>query len=156
MTLGLLVGRFGTFIRETHTPMPEPPREAAFPSQLNRLREKVAHHMIPLVLIARSDREFLDSERAVIVAHCLLVAEKAGIALDGTEAEPLGEYVDDFHPSLVQLEPVLQRLGRCPHAELAELLNAAQAVIAADGKVAPEEAKLLSGLQAELAALAGA
>jgi hypothetical protein len=156
MTLGLLVGRFGTFIRENHTPNPAPPPESPFPPHLNRLREKVAHHLIPLVLIARSDREFLDSERDVIVSHCLSVAGEAGLALDGSETELLDAYVASFHPSLMQLDPALQRLGRCPHGEVAGLLNAAQAVISADGRVTPEEARLLAELQEELAALASA
>lgn len=156
MTLGLLVGRFGTFIRENHTPSPAPPPQSPFPPHLNQLREKVAHHLISLVLIARSDREFLDCERDVIVSHCLSVAGKAGLALDGSERELLDAYVDGFHPTLMQLEPALQRLGRCPHAEVASLLEAAQALISADGKVTPEEARLISELQEELAALASA
>ena len=153
MTLGLLVGRFGTFIRENHTPMPAAPPESPFPRHLNQLRERVAHHLIPLVLIARSDREFLDSEREVIVKHCLLVASNAGLALDGSERESLDDYVDGFHPTLMQLEPALHRLGRCEHAEVAILLDAAKAVIAADGTVRPEEARLLAELQQDLAAL---
>jgi len=156
MTLGLLVGRFGRFIRENHTPHPAPPPPSPFPPHLNQLREKVAHHLIPLVLIARSDREFLDCECDVIVGHCLSVAGEAGLALDGSEAELLGAYLDGFHPTLMQLEPALQRLGRCRHAELASLLNAAQAVISADGKVTPEETRLLGELQEELAALTSA
>ena len=156
MTLGLLVGRFGTYIRENHTPSPMAPPESPFPPHLNQIREKIAHHLIPLVLIGRADREFLDSERDVIVRHCLGVARDAGVALDGSEARLLDAYVDDFYPTLVQLEPVLQRLGRCQHAELAKLLDAAQAVIMADGKVTPEETRLITELREELAALAGA
>jgi hypothetical protein len=155
MTLGLLVGRFGTFVRENHTPTPAPPPESPFPPHLNQLREKVAHHLIPLVLIGRSDRAFLDCEREVIVRHCLAVARDAGLALDGSEPELLDAYVGGFHPTLVQLEPALQRLGRCQHAELSSLLDAAQALIAADGEVSPEEARLLAELQEELAALTG-
>src|SRR5215467_2155375 len=124
MTLGLLVGRFGTFIRDTHTPMPARPSESPFPSHLNQLREKVGHHLIPLVLIARSDRAFLDSEREVIVMHCLAVASDSGLALDGSERKLLDVYVDGFHPTLLQLEPALHRLGRCRHAEVASLLEA--------------------------------
>ena len=156
MTLGLLVGRFGTFVRENHTPAPAPPPESPFPQHLNQLREKVAHHLIPLVLIARSDREFLDSERDVIVKHCILVAANAGVALDGSETESLDDYLDGYYPTLMQLEPALHRLGHCEHAEVASLLDAAQAVIAADGKVTPEEARLLAELQEDLAALASA
>ncbi len=154
MTFGLLVGRFGTFVRENHTPTSAPPPEAPYAPHLNQLREKVAHHLIPLVLIGRSDRAFLDCEREVIVKHCLRAAADAGLALDGSESELLDRYIDGFHPTLMQLEPALQRLGRCPHGELASLLDAAQALIAADGEVSPEEMRLLAGLQEELAALA--
>jgi hypothetical protein len=156
MTLGVLVIRFGTFVRENHTPHPSPPPEAPFPLHLIQLREKVAHHLIPLVLIGRSDREFLDCEREVIVGHCVTVASDAGLTLDKSEIDVFDSYVDDFHPALMQLEPALNRLARCPHAELEGLLGAAQALVAADGQVTPEETRLLSELQEELAALAAA
>jgi hypothetical protein len=153
MTLGLLVGRFGTYVRETHTPHASPPPESPFPARLNQLREKVAHHLIPLVLIGRSDRAFLDCEREVIVEHCVAVASDAGLTMDKSEIEEFDSYVDDFHPTLMQLEPVLHRLGSCSHSELERLLDAAQALVAADGQVTPEEAKLLAELQEDLAAL---
>jgi len=153
MTLGVLVIRFGTYVRENHTPHPSPPPEPPFPPQLIQLREKVAHHLIPLVLIGRSDREFLDSERDVIVRHCIAVASDSGLTLDKSEIDQFDSYVDDFHPALMQLEPVLHRLARCPHAEVEGLLEAAQALVAADGQVTPEEMRLLSELQEELAAL---
>src|SRR5262249_8051821 len=135
MTLGLLVGRFGTFVRENHTPHPSPPPEAPFPPHLNQLREKVAHHLIPLVLIGRSDRAFLACERDVIVRHCVAVASDAGLTLETSEIDAFDSYVDDYHPALMQLEPALHRLGRCSHTELERLLGAAQALVAADGEV---------------------
>ena len=156
MTLGLLVGRFGTYVRENHTPYPTPPPETPFPAHLNQIREKAEHHLIPLVLIGRSDQAFLACEREVIVRHCIAVASDAGVVLDGSETELLDAYVDGFHPTLMQLEPALHRLGRCRHAEVVSLLDAAQALVAADGKVSPEEARLLAELQEDLAALANA
>jgi hypothetical protein len=154
MTLGLLVGRFGSYIRENHTPPPAGVPEAPFPVHLKELRERAAHHLIPLVLLARSDREFLDSEREVIVEHCLRVARDGGIAIDGSKSTLLTAYIDSYRPTLMQLEPALHRLGRCRPAEVASLLEAAQAVIAADGLSRPEETRLLAELKEELAALA--
>lgn len=154
MTLGLLVGRFGDFVREYHAPPAQMPPEAPFPDALSHLREHVGHHLIPLALIARSDREFLDSEREVIVSHCLGVAKTSGLVFSGHEREVLDGYVTDFYPSLAQLEPALHRLNHAGHDEVISLLKAARGVILADGVTSAEETKLLEELEKDLQALA--
>ena len=149
-----LVDRFGAFVREYHAPPDVRPPETPFPDTLSHLREHVSHHLIPLVLIARSDPgPLVDAERDVIVVHCLDLARSTGLAFSGDEHEILDEYVADFHPSLAQLEPALHRLSGCDHAEVVALIKAARAVILADGVTTPEETKLLAELEAELGKL---
>lgn len=154
MSLGILVGRFGEFVREHHEPpealKPEPP----FPPHLNELRDRVGLHLIPLVLIARSDRAFLPAERTVIVTHCLKVADGAGIAMDGSEAALLDAYIDDFYPTIAQLEPALHRLSRADHAEIAALLETTHELLLADADMNASKREILAELRDDLSALA--
>jgi|SRR5579871_1393174 len=149
--LGLLVGRFGDFVREYHVPPEQALPQAPFPDTLVHLREHVSHHLIPLVLIARSDPgPLIDEERAVIVTHCLELAKETGLVFSGTEHAVLDDYVADFHPTLAQLEPALHRLGRAGHDEVVSLFKAAQDVVLADGVTSLQEAALLAELEADL------
>jgi hypothetical protein len=155
MSLGILVGRFGDFVREHHEPPEVLKPESPFPPHLNELRDRVGLHLIPLVLIARSDRAFLPAERMVIVGHCLKIADDAGIALDGSEKDLLDAYVDDFYPTIVQLEPALHRLSRAEHAEIAALLEAAHELLLADADMNARKRQILVELRDDLSALAG-
>jgi uncharacterized membrane protein YebE (DUF533 family) len=153
MSLGLLVGRFGSFVRETHVRQGDAAPAPPFPDGLNQLREAVGHHLIPLVLIARSDGEFEQRERDVIVTHCVTFARSRGLELDGSGTIEFVEYIESYRPSLMQLDPALMRLERGNHEEMAALLAAARAVIEADGVVRPEETRFLDQLNEELGRL---
>ncbi len=153
MSLGLLVGRFGSFVRETHIPQGEAAPAPAFPDGLNHLRETVGHHLIPLVLIARSDGEFEQRERDVIVTHCVTFARSRGLDLDGSGTIEFVEYIESYRPSLTQLDSALKLLEHGNHEEMAALVAAARAVIEADGVIRPEETRFLDQLNEDLARL---
>lgn len=153
MSLGLLVGRFGSFVRETHIPQAEAAAIPPFPDQLNHLREAVGHHLIPLVLIARADGEFEQRERDVIVTHCVTFARRCGLELDGGGTIEFVEYIESYRPSLMQLDPALTRLEHGSRDEMAALVAAARAVIEADGVIRPEETRFLEQLDEELGQL---
>jgi hypothetical protein len=153
MTLGLLVGHFGNFVREIHVRQDDSPPPTPFPDSLNHLREAVGHHLVPLILVARSDGEFEGRERDVIVTHCVTLARSRGLELDGSGTVEFVEYIEGYWPSLLQLEPALKRLEHGDHDELAALLMAVRAVIEADGVIRPEETHLLDQLNEELGRL---
>lgn len=160
MSLGLLVDRFGAFIRDSHNGAGvnrsagvEIPHEPDFPDELSHLREAVSHHLIPLLLLARADGDFAEQERDVIVAHCTTVATRKGLEMGGNHTIVLTEYVATFRPSLMQLDPALKMLSRSPHEEMGQLVTAAHAVVEADGIVRPEEKQFLIELGEDLAKL---
>lgn len=158
MSLGVMVSRFGDFVRESHTVQAQGdtaglPAGEAFPDELLHLREAVSHHLIPLALLARSDRDFSPLERDVIVAHCAAIASRHGLEMGGAHAAVLSDYVSSFVPTLAQLEPALHRLAHAPHDEVVELVNAAKAVFDADGVHRPAEAKFFQTLCDDLNAL---
>lgn len=150
MALGALIDHFGQFVRERHDPLPAAPAPAEFPPELAELHRNFGHHVILLGLLARSDGEFAPAERNIIVGHCLQLAVRAGPVSEETR-EALDAYVGCFRPSLVQLDPALHRLRHDPPGDVAALIAAAQALIAADGVARPEEARFLEGLKAGLA-----
>jgi hypothetical protein len=153
MSLGLLVGRFGSFVRETRASQEDSAPPPPFPDGLNHLRDAVGHHLIPLVLIARSDGDFEPRERDVIVTHCITFARNQGLELDGSGPIEFVQYVESYRPSLMQLDPALSRLERGDHDEMAVLVAAARAVIEADGVIRPEEARFLDQLSEEIGRL---
>lgn len=152
MSLGVLVGRFGGFVREQHFPPPPAPlvQEAPFPETLLHLREAVSHHLIPLTLLARADGDYAALEQDAILNHCIALAHEAGIDTDDREVVMLKAYICEYKPSLMQLDPALHRLARCSHGEVASLVRAAQAVVDADGTRREEETRLLEELLLEL------
>jgi hypothetical protein len=157
MSLDLLVSRFDTFIRESHPTQdrdnPGGPAGEAFPDELAHLREAVSHHLIPLVLLARADREFSPLERDVIVAHCSKVASRQGLEIGGAHTAILSDYISSFAPTTAQLNPALHRLARCSHDEIVELVGAAKAVVEADGLHRVPEVKFFEALSNDLASL---
>lgn len=156
MSLGVLVGRFGIYVREAHESAPPPddrPPPKPFPDKLNHVREAVSHHLIPLMLLARSDNDFSPLEADVIVAHCIWLADRRGLTMDDQHTQLLAQYVSGFHPTLVQLGPALNQLSGAPYAEVVRLVGAAKDVIDADGVTRPEETKFFEELSEGLAAL---
>ena len=156
MTLGVLVGRFGPFVRERHDPpavMDEP--APAFSEDLQGLHRDYAHHIIPLLLLSRSDGDSAAAEQKVVVDHCLALARAAGHPASEKEALALTKYVAGFRPTLLQLDPALHRLEHEPPERVAAFLAAVQAVIGADGETRPEEARFLANLKQEFAVAKG-
>jgi hypothetical protein len=147
---GALVETFGTFVREIHVPPEAIEAQVGFPRELHDLRDAVGHHLIPLLLLAHTDRNFVPSEFDVIVAHCLGFAERRGVACDGKRAAAFRDYVDTFRPALMQLDPAIDRLCKCEHDEFVCLVEAARKLVAADGVSRPEEVGFLAKLQGEL------
>ncbi len=157
MSLGLLVGRFGTFVKETRVSVVEDDKpEAPYPDELNHLREAVGHHLIPLMLLARSDGDFAPREQDVIVAYCVTLARRQGLEVSGSDALVLNDYIAGYRPTLMQLDPALARLARGSHEEVAELVAAARAVVEADGVTRPEEATFLCQLGEDLGNMSSA
>src|SRR6201996_6840367 len=77
MSLGLLVGRFGSFVREQHDEIASAPT-AEIQEPLAHERQMIAHHMIPLALLARSDGNSDVAEQAVMLDHALTVLKMKG------------------------------------------------------------------------------
>lgn len=149
MSLHILVEQFGEFVRNAHEPAEAKP-EPAFPAELQDLRDAINHHLIPLLLLARSDRDFASEERDVIVSHCMAMAEHHGALKDASHTEALQNYAANFRPTLLQLAPALARLARGDHQEFAALVKAARHVVMSDGIARPEEERLLARLRTEL------
>lgn len=148
--LGILVETFGNFVREIHVPLESIEEQVGFPTDLHDVRDAVGHHLIPLLLLARTDRQFEPSEFDVIVTHCLAFAEQRGVPCIGARSAAFRDYVDTFRPSLMQLDPAIERLSKCEHDEFVALVEAAQRLVAADGVTRPEEVKFLTMLQDQL------
>jgi tellurite resistance protein len=151
MSYGVLVERFGGFVRERNDAAPaaaEAPRP--FPDSLLAEREIIAHHLIPLALLSRSDGEYAESEQRVIVDHCLGLLERIGVRPSGADRATLEKYVASFRPTLMQLDPALKRLEKESAEALAAFMCAARKVVEADGRSDPAEMKLLDELRAEI------
>ena len=149
MSLGLLVGRFGSFVREQHEAMvTSTPDEIAEP--LAHERQMIAHHMIPLALLARSDGNTDLTEQAAMLDHALAVLAAKGETIGDADRAALKSYIAALRPSLVQLDPALKRLEHESPQAIAGLLDAARKVMEADGIIDPAEAHLLDEMKREL------
>lgn len=156
MALGLLVGRFGTFIREQHdAPVSEPPRlpDPVVPEATHRVREICAHHAIPLVLLSRVDGDSALSEQKAIVSHCMGVMKRTGGPAGAEEQSALAEYIAGLRPTLIQLDPALKQVEHEGKDSAFRLIAAAIQVLEADGKRDPAEVKFLNALSQDLADL---
>jgi tellurite resistance protein len=152
MSLGVLIGRFGDFVRARHDPHPSAPSVTEeFPEIIAPLRGCAAHHLIPLALLSGVDSECAQSERDAIVVYCLSIAERRGISVSDAERMAFAGHVAEFRPSLMQLDPALELLERESAEDIALLFAAAEAVVGADGKLDPAEQKLLDELKSEVA-----
>jgi tellurite resistance protein len=153
MSLGLLVGRFGAFLREQPPQQVDWGAEMPFPDQLDRLREQFGHHIVLLMLLSRSDGEAVVQERDVILRHCLDQARKGGGPATTSEAAELGDYLRELRPIFAQFEPAIRRLEDCSKDEVIAVVAAAIAVVDADGARRPREVEFLTELKRELHAL---
>jgi tellurite resistance protein len=153
MSLGLLVGRFGAFLREQPAAPVAAAPEPAFPHALERLRERFGHHIVLLMLLSRADGETVAQEREAILHHCLEEARKAGMPATAAEAAELSDHLRDLRPSMTQFRPAISRLERGSKEEMIALVAAAKAVVDADGARRPREMEFLSELRRELEAL---
>ena len=150
MTYGLLVGRFGNLVREQNEATPTAPAQAPFPGALEAEREIIAHHLIPLTLLSRADGDYAESERRIVVDHCLSLLERIGVRPSAGDRATLENYVAGFRPSLMQLDPALKRLEQESPETIGAFLSAAKMVMEADGQCDPAETRLLDELQQEL------
>jgi hypothetical protein len=154
MSLGLLVGRFAAFLNEQPTTFfDSTPSEAAFPTDLERLREMFGHHIVLLTLLSRSDGEAVMQEREVILHHCLGQAHSSGEPATASEAAELGDYLRDLRPTTAQLAPSIRKLEHGTKEEVLAIVTAAIALVDADGARRPREMTFLSDLKRELHAL---
>ena len=151
--LGLLVDTFGNFVREVYVPIEAIEAQVGFPEELRSLRDAIGHHLIPLLLLARTDRDFAQCEHDTIVTHCVTFARQRGVTCDAAQEAAFRDYVGSFRPSLMQLDPALARLAKCEHGEFAALVDAAHTLVAADGVSRPEEVQFLTRLRGELGKL---
>lgn len=145
MTMGLLVGSFGNLVRMRNTAPETQAHEPDYSPELMALRERLGHHLIPLALLARSDGEFAEAERNVIIEHCASIA-----GLDEKQRSMLGVYLREARPTLTQLDPALHRLEAEDPSNIKALIDAAERLIMADGKADPAEQRLLNRMRAEL------
>lgn len=149
MTLGSIVSRFGAFIGEQPV-APEPTAGERFPAELVRIRDTVGHHMVPLALLARSDGDNAPSEREVILRYCIRKLRRAHMELSLAEQASLSDFLRDFRPSRVNLRPALKRLEEESHEDIVALVEAAKAIVDADGERRPREVRFLSDLMSDL------
>ena|SRR5512146_1816510 len=142
--------QFGQFVRDHHEPpageMPEVPYPLA-----QATRAAIAHHLIPLALLARADGEESAVEQRAILDHAGAMLAKAGHALSDADRAKLGDYIAGFRPSLMQLDSALHRLEAEDADTKIAFLGAARAVVMADGRLDPAEARRLDRLKLEFA-----
>jgi tellurite resistance protein len=153
MTLGLLVGRFGEFLYQQHDEMPEPEQAPPSADDLERIRECCGHHLVMLTLLSRADGESAPSERDVIFDYCVARCRKKGLEAMESEAAALRNLLVDYKPARFQLDLAIRRLSHEPKEDIAALLDAAVAVVDADGVRRPSELQFLQELRLDLDAL---
>jgi tellurite resistance protein len=146
-----VVRRFGEVVAARPSCAVQPAGGARpFPAGLEQLREAFGHHLIALLLLARSDGEVAAAERGVILDYCLARASDAGLAVSPADRAALAEYLRDFKPSRMQWDRALRRLEREPPECIRALIAAARAVVDADGVRRADELRLLGELEDDL------
>ena len=151
MSSGVLVGRFGPFVRDYHEPRPvQTSPETPYPLP-QETREAIAHHLIPLALLARADGDECAAEQQAILDHVVALLTKTGHAVSDADKAKLKDYIAGFQPTLMQLDPALHRLDHEDTDSKIAFLGAARAVVMADGRTDPAEAHLLEELKLEFA-----
>jgi hypothetical protein len=145
MSLETVISRFGTFVRSLYSETAGP--EVPFPVQLEPVRGAIEHHLVPLIMVGRSDHELLRAERDAIVDHCRTVLRRRDKLLSPSEITTLEIYVDRFAPSLSQLDALLPKFAAADADDIADLLAAADRVILADDVVREEERAQLAEIK---------
>lgn len=146
MSFELVIDRFGTFVRRFYSSGTAGP-EVPFPFQLEPVRATIEHHLVPLVLVGRSDHELLRAERDVIVDHCRARLRRQDKVLSASEIAALEGYIDRFAPNLPQLDDALRKIEANGQDELTDLLMALDRVILADDVVRSEEQSQLAEIK---------
>jgi tellurite resistance protein len=144
-------GRFGQYVRDRHEPCTAAPvPETPWPLP-QETREAIAHHLIPLALLARADGGESEAEQMIMLEHVVAMLTKTGHAVTDLDKAKLKTYIAGFRPSLMQLDPALHRLDHEDADTKIAFLGAARAVVMADGRTDPAEARLLDELKLEFA-----
>jgi hypothetical protein len=147
----MFAGRFGQYVRERHEPrIAEDCAEFPYPLP-QETRDIIAHHLIPLGLLARADGDIATAERKAMCDHAVAMLEKSGHPVSDADMGKLKDYIAGFQPSLMQLDPALHRIEREDAGTKIAFLGAARAVVMADGKLDAAEARLLDELKLEFA-----
>jgi len=147
----MFAGRFGEYVRDRHEPrMAQDSAEMPYPLP-QETRDIIAHHLIPLALLARADGDIASAEQKAMVDHAVATLAKAGHPVADADLGKLKDYIAGFRPTLMQLDPALHRLEREDNDSKIAFLGAARAVVMADGRTDPAEARLLDELKLEFA-----
>lgn len=147
----MFAGRFGQYVRERHEPQAAQ-AAAEIPYPLSQeTRDVITHHLIPLALLARADGDIASAERKAMLDHAIALLAKSGHPVSDTDLGKLKYYLAGFRPSLMQLDPALHRLEREDADSKIAFLGAVRAVVMADGRIDPAEARLLDELKLEFA-----
>jgi tellurite resistance protein len=115
--------------------------------------EVCGHHLVALVLVARSDDKVVATERQAILRHCVDCTEKAGLEMSSMEKAALYDFLRQFRPTLTQFISAIERLKHDTKGEIADLIACAREVVEADGVVRLQEALYLTSLERDLLAL---
>ena len=154
MSLGIIVMRLGEFVGEQAPAEPQAAEpERIFPDALTHLRDAFGHHLVPLMLLARSDGEVAFVEREAVLRYCIDCARREGMAVSLAEQAALGDYLREFRPTRIQLNLALKRLERETKDRIEALIDAAQAVVDADGERRAGEIHFIEELRRDLAGL---
>ena len=147
----MFAGRFGQYVRDKHeTRTAQDSAEIPYPLP-QETRDIIAHHLIPLALLARADGDIAAAEQKAMVDHAVATLAKAGHPVADADLGKLKDYIAGFRPTLMQLDPALHRLEREDNDSKIAFLGAARAVVMADGRTDAAEARLLDELKLEFA-----
>jgi hypothetical protein len=155
MSFESVVSRFDTFVRSLYSAPETAGPEVPFPFQLEPVRALVEHHLVPLIMVGRSDHELLKSERDLIVDHCRAMLRRRDKLLSAAEIAALEDYIEHFSPNLSQLDAALRKFEAGGQDEIADLLAAADRVILADDIVREEERNQLAEIKKQFDQLRG-
>jgi len=147
----MFAGRFGQYVRgrcETRTAQDSVEIPYPLPQET---RDVIAHHLIPLALLARADGDVASAEQKAMLDHAITLLTHAGHPVAEADMSKLKDYIAGLRPSLMQLDPALHRIEREDTDTKIAFLGAARAVANADGKITDGEARLLDELKLEFA-----
>jgi hypothetical protein len=147
----MFAGRFGQYVRDKHEPRTaQDSSEVPYPLS-QETRDVIAHHLIPLALLARADGDIAAAEQKAMLDHAVAMLAKSGHPISDADMNKLKDYIAGFRPALMQLDPALHRVEREDADTKIAFLGAARAVANADGKITDGEGRLLDELKLEFA-----